>query len=78
MIDNSVIKSKEIHICLTITCKLPTDYFEEEDLIKHITTFRALFQDDEVLGFKIRGKLGEPLKGGETCNVINIARHLKS
>ena len=49
-------------IMIKMKCKLVNDYFSEVDVQKHLHTFKTLLQEDEVLGFTIGAKLGEPLK----------------
>lgn len=72
-------KSKDIIITIKLSCLADYDYFTEEDVIKHDGIFKTMFQGDDVLGIDVKTKLGESLKGGEEeCNVISIARHLKS
>ena len=55
-------KSKSMFIMIKMKCKLVNDYFSEVDVQKHLHTFKTLLQEDEVLGFTIGAKLGEPLK----------------
>lgn len=66
-------------VTFKITCKDKFDTFNEVDVEKNKVIFQNMFQPDDVIDFDIDVKLGEPLKGGEKeCNVISIARHLKS
>ena len=72
-------RSKDIIITMKLTCLADYDYFTEKDVVKHEQIFKTMFKGDDVLGIDIKTELGEPLKGGEEgCNVINIAKHLKS